>query len=259
MTDIKYFEKTLETSSDSFHPGLSVDCVVFGFHNGNMKVLLNKPAHYSKWMLPGGFVFKDEDLDEAVIRVLRERTKLKTMYPREFHVFGNTARTRLDENREILKGYGIEREEDVTKHWLMQRFASVAYYVLVEYSKVKISGGDSEDVEWFDLDKIPELYSDHNTIIEKALFVIRANLLTLPIGYELLPAKFTMSELRLIYESILDKKLDRRNFQRKILSTGLVRKLDEVTKKFGVKPSALFAFNEDRYKDLLQDGYFMFD
>lgn len=256
MTDIKYFEKTLETPFESFHPGLSVDCVVFGFHDGNMKVLLNKPAHYSKWMLPGGFVFKDENLDTAVVRVLRERTKLKTMHPREFHVFGNKERTSLEENREILKEYGVD---NIVGHWLMQRFVSVAYYVLVEYSKVKISGGGSEDVQWFDLDKIPELYSDHNLIIEKALFVIRANLLTLPIGYELLPAKFTMSELRIIYESILNKKLDRRNFQRKILSTGLVRKLDEVAKKTGIKPSALFAFNEARYKDLLQDGYFLFD
>lgn len=258
MIDIKYFEKTLEAPFESFHPGLSVDCVVFGFHDGNMKVLLNRPVHYSKWMLPGGFVLKNENVEDAVVRVLRERTKLKTMHPREFYVFGDKSRTKLEENKEILKKYGVS-DEYIAKHWLMQRFVSVGYYVLVEYSKVKIWRNDNEDIEWFDLDKIPELYSDHNAIIEKALFVIRANLLLLPIGYELLPAKFTMSELRIIYESILDKKLDRRNFQRKILSTGLVRKLDEVTKRFGVKSSVLFAFNEDRYKDLLQDGYFMFD
>lgn len=250
---------TLESSAESFHPGLSVDCIIFGFHEGNMKILLNKFSHYTKWMLPGGFVYKDENIDDAAIRILENRTGLSNTYLQQFYTFGDKTRTSLSENDDMLLKAGITSAKDREKHWLVQRFVSVGYYALVEYSQVRLTTNPDEEIAWFDLDEIPELYTDHNNIVDKALTTIRIQLATLPIGYELLPEKFTMTELRIIYETILRKKLDRRNFQRKMLSTGLIYKLDEVCKKFGVKTSAVFAFDKEKYEKALDNGFLIFE
>jgi len=252
-------KNTLQFSAESFHPGLSVDCVIFGFHDGIIKILLNKFSHYTHWMLPGGFVFKDENVNDAAMRVLENRTGLDNLYLQQFYTFGDKARTKISENENMLLRHGITDVEEQRKHWLVQRFVSIGYYALVEYSKVRIETNPDEEIAWFDVDEIPDLYSDHNQIIEKAQSTIRIHLATLPIGYELLPEKFTMTELRIIYETILKKKLDRRNFQRKMLSTGLIYKLDEVSKKFGVKTSALFSFDKEKYEKALNDGFLIFD
>lgn len=259
MTAKELVKNTLQISAEYFHPGLSVDCVIFGFHEGNMKILLNKFSHYTKWMLPGGFVHKDENIDDAAVRILENRTGLTKLYLQQFHIFGDKTRTSLAENDEMLSRHGYTDERERKEHWLMQRFVSVGYYALVEYSKVKLQTNEDEEIAWFDLDEIPHLYSDHNNIIEKAQSTIRIHLNSLPVGYELLPEKFTMTELRIIYETILRKKLDRRNFQRKMLSTGFIYKLDEVSKKFGVKTSALFSFDKEKYENAIDNGLLVFD
>lgn len=258
MEKKEFVKRILHVPYETFHPGLSLDCVIFGFHKGNMKVLLNKFSSYTMWMLPGGFIYKDEDLDLAANRVLTGRTGLKSLYLQQFHTFGNSARTQMSENREMLVRNGYEKEMEINSHWLMQRFVSIGYYALVEYSKVKIKTNEDEEIAWFDLNEIPQLYSDHNNIIEKALTAIRINLAILPVGYELLPKKFTMTELRMIYETILKTKLDRRNFQRKMLSTGYIYKLDEVSKRFGVKSSALFSFDKKKYEIAMKEGFTSF-
>jgi len=249
----------LSVTADSIHPGLSIDCIIFGFHEGTIKVLLNKFSDYTMWMLPGGFIHKDENVDDAAYRILKTRTGLKNVYLQQFHLFGNSQRTNLNENDDILSRYGYKDVEERAKHWLMQRYVSMGYYALVEYSKVKIESSQDEETEWFDLNEIPRLYSDHSSMIEKALSTIRMHLSTLPIGYELLPEKFTMTDLRTIYETILKKKLDRRNFQRKILSTGLIIKLEEVSKRFGIKTSTLFAFDKEKYNSALKNGFLVFE
>lgn len=252
-------ENVLNVSAESFHPGISVDCVIFGFHEGTLKILLNKFKHYTKWMIPGGFVYKDENVDDSAYRVLSNRTGLSDIFLRQFYLFGDKNRTDIEENKDMLTKGGIEGNEKRNNHWLAQRFVSVGYYALVEYSKVRIETNDDEEIAWYDLEDVPELYSDHNKIIEKALATIRMQLLILPFGYELLPEKFTMTELRLIYETILKQKLDRRNFQRKMLSTGLIYKLDEVSKKWGVKTSALFSFDKEKYLNAVENGFTTFE
>lgn len=258
MTTKEAVKDTLHIAACSLHPGLSVDCIIFGFHEGTMKILLNKFSNYTQWMLPGGFVLKNEDIEDAAYRVLEGRTGLKKIYLQQFRSFGKKDRTSLEENKNILSRYGYT-EEEIPKHWLMQRFVSIGYYALVEYSKVRIKTNPDEEIAWFDLDEVPELYSDHNQMIDKVLSMMRVNLSSLPIGYELLPEKFTMTELRLIYETILKKKLDRRNFQRKMLASGLVYKLDEVSKKFGVKTATLFSFDKKKYENAMDNGFIIFD
>lgn len=249
----------LSISAEKLQPGISVDCVVFGFHEGTMKILLNKFNTHKKWMLPGGFVAVDEDVNAAATRILTDRTGLTNVYLTQFYLFGDVNRTSIEDNIEIMKNRGYS-DEEIAGHWSVRRFVSVGYFAFVDYSQVIITPTAYIDdaAKWFDMDEIPELYSDHNQIIEKALSTIRTNLANIPIGMELLPEKFTMTELRLIYECILGKKLDRRNFQRQISNAGIVEKLDEVSKRFGIKTSTLFSFNRQKYEDALKKGLIFF-
>jgi hypothetical protein len=225
-----------------YQQGLSVDCVVFGFHDRMLKVLLSKFNFFHKWMLPVGFIMKDEDVDMAACRVLKKQTGLNNIFLHQFHVFGNMVRPNAKEHSDIMRKIGLANVD----HWISQRFISIGYYALVEYSEVNIRPNADEDIRWFNLNEIPMLYSDHNSIIERALSTIRTQLHIAPIGYKLLPEKFPLSELRNIYETILGKELDRRNFQRKILATGYIRQLQEICKKPGLKPTTLFSFNKEK-------------
>lgn len=245
-------ENLFALDTDIFFPGLSVDCVILGFHNRDLKILLNKFSYIDNWMLPGGFVYKEEDVDASAYRVLSSRTGLKNTYLRQFYTFGDCSRTKMEENTRIVEKNVDEYAEN---HWFLQRFISVAYYALVEYSKVEVFVEDKFDkTKWFPINEIPELYGDHNKIVEKALQTLRQQLDYIPIGYELLPEKFTLSELRSIYETLLNKVLDRRNFQRKILSLDIIDKLDQIRKTWGKRPTTLYTFNKERYAEAVKNG-----
>jgi hypothetical protein len=239
----------LMNSEVVYQPGISVDCVVFGFHDRMLKVLLSKFNFFQKWMLPVGFIMKDEDVDTAAYRILKKRTNLDNIYLCQFHVFGSTMRPNLKEHTDIMTKMGLKDNN----HWVAQRFVSIGYYALVEYSQVHICPNANEEVRWFNINEIPSLYSDHNSIIEKALSTIRTQIRVLPVGYKLLPQKFTLSELRIIYETILGRELDRRNFQRKILAAGFLVKLDEMYMKTGQKPTALFSFDNKKCDEIMQN------
>lgn len=236
-------------------PSVSVDSVILGFHDGKMKILLNKFETHNEWMLPGGFVYHNENIDDAAYRLLKSRTGLEHIYLQQFHFFGNANRTNIEENKKMLDERNIPHEIDGVKHWFLNRFVTAAYYALVEYSKVKVFPQDGESVDWIDIEDISNLYSDHNEIINKAISTIRTQLGNIPIGRELLPEKFTISELRIIYETILNKKIDRRNFQRNMISNGFIVKLEETCKKWGVKSTALYSFDKERYDEALKNGF----
>jgi hypothetical protein len=231
-----------------YQQGISVDCVVFGFHDRTLKVLLSKFNFFHKWMLPVGFIMQDENMDAAAFRVLKKRTGLNDIYLYQFHAFGSTTRPNLEEHLYIMSKMGLNDNN----HWLAKRFISIGYFALVEYSRVNIHPNANESLRWFDINEIPSLYSDHNSVIEKALATIKTQIHTIPIGYKLLPEKFPLSELRVIYEIILGKELDRRNFQRKVMSMGYLRKLNEIHRKTGQKPTVLFSFDGKKCEKALQ-------
>lgn len=235
-----------------FMPSFSIDCVIFGFHSKKLKVLLNKFENSDKWMIPGGFVLKTEDVDDAALRVLTERTGLKNVFLKQFHVFGKVDRIKLDENKRNLEMFSIHDPE--IEAWYLQRFISLGYYALVKHSEAKTVCLHAEEVAWFGIDEIPPLYADHNEIIQKAIATIRKEIGLLPIGYQLLPQKFTMPELRNIYEAIIGTPIDRRNFQRKILSTGLVVPLNETRKSGAHKSPNLYAFVKEKYEEAEKYG-----
>lgn len=235
-----------------FLPSLSLDCVIFGFHENQLKVLLLKMKNAKQWCLPGGFIFKDEDVDDAAQRVLKERTGLSKIFLQQFNVFGKPRRSDSNFHREILRKDGVELADD---HWLFRRFVTIGYYALVEYSHVNPEPDNFSDYcTWRDVNNLPDLMMDHRQIAKEALGTLQTHLNYHPIGYNLLPAKFTMPQLQKLYETILNKKLDRRNFQRKILSYGILKRLKEVKRGGAHKAPYLYSFDLRKYHKALTEG-----
>ncbi|MHA8106550.1 NUDIX hydrolase [Aquirufa sp. 5-AUSEE-100C1] len=208
-------------------PGISVDCVIFGFHENSLKVLLLKFKRTPVWALAGGFVGPEEDVDQAAQRILAERTGLSDIYLEQFYTFGDLARNyrAVDEHRDVNNAMG---GSPLKMDWVDQRFITIGYYALVDYSKVVVNpGGVSDASEWMDVSALPKLFLDHNRIVLKALESLRRNLDEKLVAFELLGDTFTMSDLQMVYETILGKRLVRTNFQRKILSLEILERIEK--------------------------------
>lgn len=233
-------------------PSLSIDCVIFGFHENQLKVLLIKHRNRNMWALPGGFVGREEPVDAAASRVLKDRTGLNEIFLQQFHVFGDPARSPKEFHLQDLKKDGIKATDDL---WILQRFVTIGYYALVDFSKV-IHAADHllEKWVWWDIQNLPSLILDHRKILDAALTNLRMQLHYQPIGYNLLPEKFTMPELQKLYETILGKKLDRRNFQRKMMGFGILLRLNEIKKGVAHKAPFLYSFDLKKYNRALKDG-----
>ena len=226
---------------------LSIDCVIFGFHDNELKVLLLEWKDTKKWCLPGGFILKDEHVDDAAVRILKSRTGLEHIYLQQFYAFGDPNRDR--------KNHGFKPPRGAAKSWLMERFVTIGYWSLVEFSKVNPSADQfSSDCRWWNLDKIPKLILDHNEIIKRAAQSLRLHLNEYPVGRDLLPEKFTMPELQRLYETILDKDIDRRNFQKKILALDILEKLKERKQGGAHKAPFLYRFDQRKYERAMKQG-----
>ena len=230
---------------------ISVDCVIFGFHNNELKVLLLHARYARLWALPGGFIKKEEHMDEAAQRILKERTGLDEIYLQQFHVFSTPGRSTRKVNQQFLKNVGVSADES----WMYDRFITIGYAALVDFSKVQpVPDIFSSACEWFNFHDIPELLLDHREILNKALENLRLQLNFHPVGYNLLPPKFTMPELQKLYETILDKVLDRRNFQRKMIGTGILKRLNETKKGVAHKAPYYYKFDLRKYQKALKSG-----
>jgi len=233
----------LRHGQDHYLRHLSVDCVIFGFHENQLKVLLLK-WKVGPWCLPGGFVKKAESLQDSAIRTLHERTALKNIFLQQFYAFGHPLREK-----------GKARDTKLRGTWLEDRFVTIGYYALVDYSKVKPHPDMfSDECTWWDIESVPELLYDHNEILTKALEALRLDLHYHPIGYNLLSKKFTMPELQKLYETILAKPVDRRNFQKKILSLKILVRLKERKTGGAHKSPYLYKFDEAKYRKALREG-----
>jgi ADP-ribose pyrophosphatase YjhB (NUDIX family) len=215
------------TRGDGYLPGLAIDAVIFGFHDHQLKVLLLAYKNTGLYALPGGFIHDDEDVNQAARRVLLDRTGLTNIFLDQFYVFGDNSRYDPEPLRAIMLARGYEPPAD---HWLLKRFVSVGYYALVDFTKaIPTPDAISDTCTWYGLDSLPHLMQDHTQIIQKALETLQANLDQKLIGFNLLGDEFTMGELQSLYETVLNKKLIRAAFQRKILSLGI---LERIAKKF---------------------------
>ncbi len=242
----------VQNGSKIFLSSVSVDCVIFGFYGNELKVLLLKMKHAELHGLPGGFILKDEPADAAAIRILKERTGLDTIFLQQFYTFADPKRSDKKVHLNTIKKEGISTDKE---NWLLQRFVSIGYYALVDFSRVLPAADElSVSCAWQTLHPAPVLMMDHNNILDKALLTLQQQLNNQPIGYNLLPLKFTMPELQKLYETILNKPLDRRNFQRKILGYGILKKLKEVKKGVAHKAPFLYSFDVKNYNIALMDG-----
>jgi 8-oxo-dGTP diphosphatase len=217
------------------HPAVTVDGVVFGFDETDLKLLLIQrelEPFKGKWALPGGFVRMEEDLEEAVRRELADETGITRLYLEQLYSFGDPKRD--------------PRE----------RVISIAYYALVKLADHKLrAASDAVDVAWFPVAELPKLAFDHEKIVEVALKRLKAKVRYEPIGFELLPEKFTLGELQQLYEIVLEQPVDKRNFRKKILGTDLLDPLDEYQQDVSHRAAQFYRFNRPRYEQLKKRGF----
>ncbi|WP_183559218.1 NUDIX hydrolase [Mucilaginibacter sp. SP1R1] len=226
MSD-EFIKQETNVTGEGFLPGLAIDTVIFGFHDNQLKVLLLTYKNTGLFALPGGFIHQNEDVNEAARRVLFSRTALTDIFLEQFYVFGNKNRHDVAPLKTIMAARNFIPLND---HWLLKRFVSVGYYALVDFTKViPTPDSISDSCDWFSLDALPTLMQDHQEIVNKALQTLQANLDHKLIGFNLLSETFTMGDLQSLYETILNKKLIRAAFQRKMLSLCI---LERIAKKW---------------------------
>jgi 8-oxo-dGTP diphosphatase len=216
-------------------PALTVDAVVFGLDDGELKVLLVRrdlPPFQGKWALPGGFVRVEESLEDAVRRELREETGIDQVFLEQLYTFGT-----------------VDRDP-------RERVVTVAYYALVRLGEHSIKAAtDARDAAWFGVSEARGLAFDHDRILATALERLKGKVRYQPIGFELLPPEFTLTQLQRLYETILETTLDKRNFRKKILGMDFLVALDEVQKDVAHRAARLYRFDRKKYQRLQKRGF----
>lgn len=225
------------------NPHISIDCVIFGFDGKKLKILLLErdfSGFKTDLKLPGDFITDDEDLDSAACRILKKLTGLENIYLRQFSVFGSPERINKKKDIEWLRK---------TTGLPIERVVTIAYYSLIRIRDSKKERVSKNNAVWKPIDEVNELAFDHLRILEEGLAQLRMKLQIKPVGMELLPAKFTIRQLQNLYELILAKKLDNRNFRKKVLKANYLIPLEEKEKNVAHKPARLYSFNKDIYKN----------
>jgi 8-oxo-dGTP diphosphatase len=217
-------------------PNLTVDCVVFGLDEQyTLKVMLirrNLPPFQGQWALPGGFVRVNESLEAAARRELQEETGIQDVFLEQLFTFG-----------------AVDRDP-------RERVVSVAYYALVNLIEYSIQAAtDASDAAWFPIIDLPPLAFDHDLILQTAIVRLKGKVRYEPIGFELLPRKFTLSQLQKLYETILGQPLDKRNFRKKFFKTDLLIELNETQTGVAHRAARLYQFDEEKYLQLKQKGF----
>ena len=215
------------------HPAVTTDCVIFGFDGSELQVLLIERGiepFKGKWAFPGGFLNMDETAGEGALRELKEETGLENAYIEQFNTYSEPGRD--------------PRERVIT----------IAHYALVRIQEVK-GGDDAAKAQWFPIDEVPQLAFDHDKILRDAMRKLRERIHFEPIGFELLPEKFTMRDLQILYESILGVKFDRRNFAKKMMHYELLNQLDETVRPTAKRDALLYSFNKENYELFKKKGF----
>ena len=235
----------------SYIPQLAIDCVIFGYQERELKVLISKLYFKGDiYSLPSGFIFQTEGIDEAAHRILKERTGISNIFLQHFKNFGQANRTNEVILQSIIKQNMeyFESEVNISKEdfeWITSRFISLAYYALVDINKVTPTKTElDESMEWYNIHEIPPMMMDHQDMIEKALESLRLNLDTNIIVLNLLPETFTMKEVQDLYETIFEKEYARNNFQKKILELNVLERLEKKFTGASNKAPYLYRFKK---------------
>ena len=218
---------------DQDHLLVALDCIIFGFDGEQLKLLLIKrdfEPERGNWSLMGGFLKKQESLDTAAKRILNDLTGLKNIYLEQLHAFGD-----------------VNRDPE-------ERTISIAYYALIDVNSHDKELVKQHSASWFSINELPELIFDHQQMVEAALKRLQHKAAHEPVGFELLPDKFTLPQLQKLYESIYDTDLDKRNFRRRVLSMGVLVNTKEKQKNYSKKGAFLYEFDEKEYSKKLDNG-----
>lgn len=230
----------LAPQKEDYLQNLSYDTVIFGFNGKQLKILILEYHNTELFALPGGFIKKDESLDEAVARGVRERTGLDNIYLEQFQTFGSMNRSDPDAMKRIIKENNPTGKID---DWLLDRFISISYYALINYDEVAPTPDAlSDSINWYAVDELPPLMMDHEKIVDKALQVLRDNLEKKLVGMNLLPSKFTMKQLQKVYEVVLGEELRRTTFQRRILAMNILTRHEKLFEGKAHKAPYLYSF-----------------
>ncbi len=228
-------DKTASKNEHSAMNAITIDCVIFGFDKGSLEVLLvqhGEGISKGKWGLPGGWIYKKESTDNAAHRLLNELTGLDNIYLEQLKAFGDPDRFPL------------------------RRVITIGYYALVKREDYNIKAGfTASDAKWYKIDSIPDLIYDHNEILAYSLKHLRNKVRQTPIGFNLLPEKFTLLQLMRLYEEILGVEMDKPNFRRKILHMKLLAALDEKQQDVSHRAAQLYKFDPEIYERLTQKGF----
>lgn len=207
---------------------LSVDCIIFGFEEGKLKILIGRrkmdPGR-GEWSLYGGFVGTTESVDEAATRTLFELTGLRNLYMRQIGAFGK-----------------IDRDPG-------ERVVSIAYYALINVNDYDEKLRQAHGAEWIDVENLPTLYSDHNEMLTKARKLIQQKMSHEPIGFRLLPNLFTLTQLQTLYEAVYGTELDKRNFRKRVKDMDFIEKTELIDKKSSKRGAYLYRFNNKAYTE----------
>ena len=207
---------------------LSVDCIIFGFDQNKLKILIgrrNMDPGRGEWSLYGGFVRNDESLDAAAQRTLLELTGLRNIFMSQVGAFGN-----------------IDRDPG-------ERVVSIAYYALINVKDYSERLRKQHGVEWVNIEDIPQMYSDHNAMVAKARKLIQQKIKTNPVGFELLPELFTLTQLQRLYEAVNGDPLDKRNFRKRIKDMDFIEKTELIDKKTSKRGASLYRFNKKAFTE----------
>jgi len=234
----KYFEHGV----DVFLPHLSINYIVFGFDNPNLKILVQRLFNQEFWLLPGGYIYKNENVNDAAYRNLK-LSGLHDLFLRQFKTFGEATRvTKKSVPKPELLGISKELHD-----WVTQRFVTVGYYALVDFNKVKLQPGLlSNECTWLDINELDDLAMDHADIVREARGVLSEDLLNFPVVANLLPDSFTIPELKQLYESILDRSIDRGTFRKKTMKSGILEKVGK-RRNAARRPPDLYKLNQEQY------------
>ncbi|MFD2941134.1 NUDIX hydrolase [Flavobacterium notoginsengisoli] len=228
-------DRTAPKNEHSAMNAITIDCVIFGFDKGSLEVLLvqhGEGISKGKWGLPGGWIYKKESTDNAAHRLLNELTGLDNIYLEQLKAFGDPDRFPL------------------------RRVITIGYYALVKREDYNIKAGfTASDAKWYKINTIPDLIYDHNEILDYSLKHLRSKVRQTPIGFNLLPEKFTLLQLMQLYEEILGIEMDKPNFRRKILHMKLLVALDEKQQDVSHRAAQLYKFDPEIYKKLTEKGF----
>lgn len=218
-------------NSEDYIRQLSIDCVIFGYQNRQLKVLIPKLIYHGDFSaLPGGFIQQEEDIDQAARRILLDRTGLSNIYLEQFRVFGKPGRNNkfffqrfIELNSDMMEEHQLQAQDF---EWITQRFISIGYYALVDIRKVKPKkSAIDRSIDWYNVQQLPTLIMDHREIVEAALQTLRRDLDEKLNAFNLLPETFTMKEVQGVYESVFNAPFVRSNFQKKMLNLNILERL----------------------------------